>query len=174
MRFDGEDVTRGRAVPARALGHRLCAAGAGDFPGLTVHDNLRMGCKKGRRREEIIGRCLRVSALKRCSIAPAARCRAANSSCWRSPAAFAASALALLDEPTEGIQPSIIDEIVETLKRLRDKGGLTIILVEQNLDFIAAVSQRVLIIQKGTIIRAAKPSELHDIGLVGEFIGITD
>ncbi len=48
--------------------------------------------------------------------------------------------LVLLDEPTEGIQPSIIDEIVETLLRLRDNSGLTMILVEQNLDFIAALS----------------------------------
>src|SRR6202043_3525959 len=57
--------------------------------------------------------------------------------------------LMLLDEPTEGIQPSIIDEIIETLGRLREKNGLTIVLVEQNLDFIAALSQRILIIQKG-------------------------
>ena len=81
--------------------------------------------------------------------------------------------LVLLDEPTEGIQPSIIDEIVETLRRLRDKSGLTMILVEQNLDFIAALSQRVLIIQKGMITREARPSDLGDPGLVGEFIGVT-
>jgi branched-chain amino acid transport system ATP-binding protein len=80
----------------------------------------------------------------------------------------------LLDEPTEGIQPSIIDEIVETLQRLRDKNGLTMILVEQNLDFIAALSQRILMIQKGAITREVRPSELDDASLVGEFIGITD
>jgi branched-chain amino acid transport system ATP-binding protein len=80
--------------------------------------------------------------------------------------------LVLLDEPTEGIQPSIIDEIVETLQRLREKTGLTMILVEQNLDFIAALSQRVLIIQKGTITREARPNDLADPRLVGEFIGI--
>jgi len=57
----------------------------------------------------------------------------------------------------EGIQPSIIDEIVETLQRLRAKSGLTMILVEQNLDFIAALSQRILIIQKGTITREVGP-----------------
>ena len=62
----------------------------------------------------------------------------------------------LLDEPTEGIQPSIIDEIVETLQRLRARSGLTMILVEQNLDFIAALSQRILIIQKGTITREVR------------------
>jgi branched-chain amino acid transport system ATP-binding protein len=48
------------------------------------------------------------------------------------------------------------------------------ILVEQNLDFIAALSQRILIIQKGTITREVKPGELDDPALVGEFIGIAD
>ncbi|HTE92669.1 MAG TPA: ABC transporter ATP-binding protein, partial [Bradyrhizobium sp.] len=81
--------------------------------------------------------------------------------------------LVLLDEPTEGIQPSIIDEIVETLQRLREKSGLTMILVEQNLDFIAALSQRILIIQKGTITGEVQPDDLGDASLVGEFIGIT-
>ena len=80
--------------------------------------------------------------------------------------------LVLLDEPTEGIQPSIIDEIVETLQRLRARSGLTMILVEQNLDFIAALSQRILIIQKGTITREVTPGELGDASLVGEFVGI--
>ena len=78
----------------------------------------------------------------------------------------------LLDEPTEGIQPSIIDEIVETLQRLRDKAGLTIVLVEQNLDFIAALSQRVFIIQKGTITRETRRGDLGNADLVGEFIGV--
>ena len=80
--------------------------------------------------------------------------------------------LVLLDEPTEGIQPSIIDEIVETLHALRKKSGLTMILVEQNLDFIAALSDRILIIQKGAITREVRPDDLHDSRLVGEFIGI--
>jgi branched-chain amino acid transport system ATP-binding protein len=47
------------------------------------------------------------------------------------------------------------------------------ILVEQNLDFIAALSQRILIIQKGAITREVQPGELGDPSLVGEFIGIT-
>ena len=82
--------------------------------------------------------------------------------------------LILLDEPTEGIQPSIIDEMVETLQRLRAQGGLTMILVEQNLEFIAALSERVLIIQKGVIVRSTKPDELHDHGLIHEFIGVDE
>jgi branched-chain amino acid transport system ATP-binding protein len=81
--------------------------------------------------------------------------------------------LILLDEPTEGIQPTIIEEIVEILQRLRDNSGLTMILVEQNLDFIAALSKRIFIIQKGTITREVQPGALGDASLVGEFIGIT-
>jgi branched-chain amino acid transport system ATP-binding protein len=46
------------------------------------------------------------------------------------------------------------------------------ILVEQNLDFIAALSQRILIIQKGTISREVQPGDLTDASLVGEFVGI--
>ena len=80
--------------------------------------------------------------------------------------------LVLLDEPTEGIQPSIIDEIIETLQRLRANSGLTMILVEQNLEFIAALSQRILIIQKGAITREVQPGALGDASLVGEFVGI--
>jgi urea transport system ATP-binding protein len=82
--------------------------------------------------------------------------------------------LIVFDEPTEGIQPSIIDEIVATLLSLRSTGKLTMILVEQNLDFIAALSEIVLIIQKGTIVHSAKPDELHGHGLVNEFIGVSD
>jgi len=80
--------------------------------------------------------------------------------------------LVLLDEPTEGIQPSIIDEIIETLQWLRAESGLTMILVEQNLDFIAALSQRILIIQKGAITREVAPDDLGDASLIGEFVGI--
>src|ERR1700692_4389998 len=81
--------------------------------------------------------------------------------------------LILLDEPTEGIQPTIIEEIVEILQRLRDNSGLTMILVEQNLDFIAALSKRIFIIQKGTITREVQPGDLGDASLVAEYIGIT-
>jgi len=55
---------------------------------------------------------------------------------------------------------------------LRARSGLTMILVEQNLDFIAALSQRILIIQKGAIMREVAPDDLGDASLVGEFVGI--
>jgi ABC-type branched-subunit amino acid transport system ATPase component len=75
----------------------------------------------------------------------------------------------LLDEPTEGIQPSIIDEIVDKLKALRQRGGLTVLLVEQNVDFIRALSDRVLLIQKGAIVNEFKVDALTDAAAVGDF-----
>ena len=78
----------------------------------------------------------------------------------------------LLDEPTEGIQPSIVDEIVDTLLRLRVRRRLALVIVEQNLDFIAALSQRVLTIQKGQISGELQPGDLSDPEIVAEFVGM--
>jgi ABC-type branched-subunit amino acid transport system ATPase component len=80
--------------------------------------------------------------------------------------------LVLLDEPTEGIQPSIIEEIVERLQSLRQRYGLTIVLVEQNLDFIRALSHRVLIMHKGRITREVAAAELTDPEMMHEFVGM--
>jgi branched-chain amino acid transport system ATP-binding protein len=81
--------------------------------------------------------------------------------------------LILLDEPTEGIQPSIVSEIVEVLKSLNKRRSLTIILVEQKLDFIAAISQRVLIMQRGKLINQLSPEQLSDPDMAREFLGMT-
>src|ERR1700747_3686923 len=58
----------------------------------------------------------------------------------------------LLDEPTEGIQPSIIKEMARTLKRIRDQRGLSIVVSEQVLSFALDVADRVLVIENGEIV----------------------
>lgn len=70
--------------------------------------------------------------------------------------------LLILDEPTEGIQPSIIDLIEDALLRLKREMGISILLVEQYLDFVAAVSDYVYIMDRGTIIAEGKASILAD------------
>jgi branched-chain amino acid transport system ATP-binding protein len=59
--------------------------------------------------------------------------------------------LLLLDEPTEGIQPSIRDEIVDTLQGVRERFGLTVLLVEQNVEFMRSLVDRVLTMEKGRL-----------------------
>ena len=79
--------------------------------------------------------------------------------------------LLLLDEPTEGVQPSIIDLIGDIFHELRDRQGLAMLLVEQNLDFIVDLCSRVLIMQKGKIVRELSRAEVDDPALIGEFFG---
>jgi urea transport system ATP-binding protein len=61
--------------------------------------------------------------------------------------------LLLLDEPTEGIQPSIIRDIARTLKKIRDERGLSIVVSEQILSFALDIADRILVIEKGAIVR---------------------
>nr|WP_325248167.1 amidase [Amylibacter sp.] len=77
----------------------------------------------------------------------------------------------LLDEPTEGIQPSIIEEMAETLLDLRAKRGLSILLVEQNFDFIADLSDRVLVLERGRISGELSKADLADQSKVDQFLG---
>ena len=79
--------------------------------------------------------------------------------------------LILLDEPTEGIQPSIVQAMMQRIDELRRRRNLAVLLVEQNLDFIQALADRVLLIQRGRIIREMERRELSDPTLVGEFVG---
>lgn len=58
----------------------------------------------------------------------------------------------ILDEPTEGIQPSIIKEMARTLRRIRDEMGLSILVSEQVLSFALDMADRVLVIEKGQIV----------------------
>jgi branched-chain amino acid transport system ATP-binding protein len=175
VRFDGDDVTTMEPHHRARLGFGYVPQGREIFPALTVYDNLRMGCtQQGGAEQDTIGPVLEEfprlkPLLDRAGgalsggeqqLLAIARCLCGK------------PRLVLLDEPTEGIQPSIIDEIVELLQRLRANRGLTMILVEQNLDFIAALSQRILVIQKGTITREVQPRDLGNASLVGEFIGI--
>lgn len=59
--------------------------------------------------------------------------------------------LLILDEPTEGIQPSLIDDIAGIIKRLNTERQLTILVAEQNLEFCRAIAQRAYVMDRGTI-----------------------
>jgi urea transport system ATP-binding protein len=67
--------------------------------------------------------------------------------------------LLVLDEPTEGIQPSIIREMAQTLRRIRDERGLTILVSEQVLSFALDVSDKVMVIEKGEIVHQESSAE---------------
>lgn len=66
----------------------------------------------------------------------------------------------LLDEPTEGIQPNIIQQIGELLRKLVTERGMTIVLVEQYLDFVRAFGQRFYMMSRGQVVAAGATAEL--------------
>jgi urea ABC transporter ATP-binding protein UrtE len=79
----------------------------------------------------------------------------------------------LLDEPTEGIQPSIIDEIEQILVHLNRERGLAILLAEQNLDFAASVTSRAYIMDKGRIAQITGREELlADKQMLHQLLGV--
>jgi len=174
MLFDGQSL-RGLSVNARArAGLGLVPQGRMIFPTLTVRENLESGIAGGKEpMEPIVDEMLTLfprltRLLDRAGgalsggeqqLLALARCL-----CRR-------PTLMLLDEPTEGIQPSIIDEISDTLKQLTKTSDITIVLVEQNLDFITGLSDRVYAISGGVLDRQIPKEQLTDSRAVSEFMG---
>ena len=70
--------------------------------------------------------------------------------------------LLLLDEPTEGIQPNIVEQIEETIQILNKKFNLTIVLVEQNLKFARSASHSFMMMEKGSAVAGGDISKLTD------------
>jgi branched-chain amino acid transport system ATP-binding protein len=169
------DITR-YAPHARAkLGMAYVPQGREIFPTLTAVDNLRMGLVKTGastmqpiealledfpRLKPLLGRLGGSLSGGEQQLLALARALAGQPS------------LLLLDEPTEGIQPSIIEEIAETLASLRDRMQLTIVLVEQNLEFIATVSQRVLVIKRGQVGDEIPREHLGDLSVMSQYTGV--
>jgi branched-chain amino acid transport system ATP-binding protein len=169
------DITR-YAPHARAkLGMAYVPQGREIFPTLTAMDNLRMGLVKTGatclqpiealledfpRLKPLLGRLGGSLSGGEQQLLALARALVGQPS------------LLLLDEPTEGIQPSIIEEIAETLASLRDRMQLTIVLVEQNLEFIATVSQRVLVIKRGQVGDEIPREHLSDLSVMSQYTGV--
>ena len=175
VQFDGRDVTALSPTARARLGLGYVPQGRDIFATLTVAENLRMGCLRRADPKQTVGAILEdfprlARLLDRAGgtlsggeqqLLALARCLCAEPK------------LILLDEPTEGIQPSIIEEMIETLRGVRRRRAVTMVLVEQNLSFISALSDRVLILQKGLVTREVPPEIARDRETMREFVGIS-
>jgi urea transport system ATP-binding protein len=77
----------------------------------------------------------------------------------------------LLDEPTEGIQPSIIKELAQVLKRIRDERGLSILVSEQVLSFVMDASDRIMVIENGRIVHEDNRDDV-DEGTIVKYLSV--
>jgi len=73
--------------------------------------------------------------------------------------------LLILDEPTEGIQPSIIKDIGRVIRMLADRGTMAIVLVEQFYDFAAELADQYLVMERGEIIRRGRGADMQADGV---------
>jgi branched-chain amino acid transport system ATP-binding protein len=173
IRLDGHDMTRLSMARRSRAGMGYVPQGRQIFPQLTVRENLLFGevVRSGVSAipemlhyfpalEPLLERPGQTLSGGQQQLLALARCLAGRPK------------IVLLDEPTEGIQPSIVDEIAATLKRLQAELELTILLVEQELRFISALASRVLIIQRGRIVATLKPQDLADPAIVAEYLGM--
>ncbi len=78
----------------------------------------------------------------------------------------------LLDEPSEGIQPSIVQEIAGHIRRLNTETGLTVLFVEQNLDLIVSLADRGLVMDKGRIVARLDGADIRSRDVVKRFLAL--
>jgi urea ABC transporter ATP-binding protein UrtE len=78
----------------------------------------------------------------------------------------------LLDEPSEGIQPNIVQSIAELVPRIARERGIAIILVEQNLDLVLKASDRCLVMEKGRIVHEGAPEVFADETLLKDLLAL--
>jgi branched-chain amino acid transport system ATP-binding protein len=173
--FMGSDITRAPPHKRARAGMGYVPQGRGILPGLTVRDNLlfaaaAIGVKPDGRLDAVLEDFPR---LKNYLDRPGGALSGGEQQLLAlARAVIQEPKIMLLDEPTEGIQPSIIDEIVDQLQAMRVRKNLTILLVEQNVDFIRALSDRVLLIQKGLIVNEFSVDALTDATAMGDFSGV--
>ncbi len=173
--LDGVDVTTAPAHERARMGIGYVPQGRGILPGLSVLENLQMawraelGETEGQAIERVVDLFPRLrplldrrgGALSGGEQQILALARALVPQPW----------LLLLDEPSEGIQPSIVHEIGAQLRALRQSHKLSLLIVEQNLDLVLDVADRVLVIERGRVARDMAADSLRG-GAFAELLGL--
>lgn len=153
IEFQGADVTH-RAPDERARrGIGYVPQGREIFPALSVRENLMLGARRKNPSREAVTYVIELFP----ALAQMLGKRGGDLSGGQQQqlalarALIADPMLLLLDEPTEGIQPSIVEEIAEVLGRIKREGRRSILLVEQYLEFARAICDRFYVMDKGVV-----------------------
>lgn len=165
MRLDDDDFTNYAPYRRARLGIGYVPQGRGIFPHLTVEENLAMGISAlSGRQIRSKGHLDRVFALFPTLERLRARKGGVLSGGEQQQLAIGRALLGeprllLLDEPTEGIQPSIVQEIEAALSAIRRELSVALLLVEQHLSFAWSIAERYYVMQRGTMVRSGNTAD---------------
>nr|WP_193241344.1 urea ABC transporter ATP-binding subunit UrtE [Streptomyces phaeolivaceus] len=151
--LDGEDITHLAPHQRVARGMAYVPQGQQSFPHLTTAENLQLVADGRPEGKEAIAEALDLFPVLR---ELSGRRAGLLSGGQRQQLAFARALitrprLLLLDEPTEGIQPSVVAEIEETILALTRRGGLSVLLVEQHVGFAMRAAERYYVLEAGRV-----------------------
>ena len=159
VEFDGRDLTRARPDARARAGIGYVPQGREIFSRLTVHENLAMGMATRPAGAAVPAELYELFPI----LKTMTRRRGGDLSGGQQQQLAIARALAaqprvlILDEPTEGIQPSIIKDIGRVIRMLADRGlngvRMAVVLVEQYVDFAAELADQYLVMERGEIVR---------------------
>jgi urea transport system ATP-binding protein len=165
--FEGRDVTRLPPYERARLGLGYVPQGREIFPRLTVEENLRLGLATRPRGTPIPARIFEMFPV----LSDMLQRRGGDLSGGQQQQLAIGRALAagpkllVLDEPTEGIQPSIIKDIERAIRRLAGEGEMAILLVEQYYDFARSLADRYVVLSRGEVIKAGRGDDMERDGV---------
>jgi branched-chain amino acid transport system ATP-binding protein/urea transport system ATP-binding protein len=172
--LDGIDLTSLFAHQRARLGLAYVPQGREIFPDLTVLENLRMGARLAHDPHVTLREVLDAFSLLR----EKSDARGDSLSGGQQQILALGRALAcrprilLMDEPSEGIQPSLVAQLAEHIRGINAR-GVSVVLVEQNLEFAATLAREAYIMDKGRIVRALETAAiLTDKELAREYLGV--
>jgi urea transport system ATP-binding protein len=167
IHFEGQDITRAKPDQRARAGIGYVPQGREIFNRLTVEDNLRMGLATQAASADIPGELFELFPI----LAQMRQRRGGDLSGGQQQQLAIARALAgkpkllVLDEPTEGIQPSIIKDIGRVIQRLAARGDMAILLCEQYYDFAEELADRYLVMERGEVIASGAGDEMKTKGI---------
>jgi urea transport system ATP-binding protein len=173
IEFEGKPIAHRTPYDRARAGIGYVPQGREIFARLTVEENLRMGLAYKSGSEPVPQELFELFPV----LAQMLKRRGGDLSGGQQQQLAIARALAakphllILDEPTEGIQPSIIKDIGRVIRKLADRGDMAILLVEQYYDFARELADEFLVMQRGEFIARGKGSEMDAMG-VRELVAI--
>ena len=166
--YNDKAITRLPPYERAKLGIGYVPQGREIFAQLSVHENLLLGIEASRQSRITVPK----EAIEKFPVLPTMYNRKGGdlSGGQQQQLAFARALasrpdLLLLDEPTEGIQPSIVQDIQEVIRAIKHQGKTAILLVEQSIEFVKSVADYYYILEKGTIVAQGEIGELDEIAV---------